>query len=63
MGALLLSKIYGSNMIQYNNIISDYLYSVSPMALYKNRFENLEDKHNTIYNDKNQKKKFLKQYR
>ena len=25
------------------------------MALYKNRFENLEDKHNTIYNDKNQK--------
>ena len=33
------------------------------MALYKNRFKNLEDKHNTIYNDKNQKKKFLKQYR
>ena len=33
------------------------------MALYKNRFENVEDKHNTIYKDKNQKKKFLKQYR
>ena len=28
------------------------------MALYKNRFENLEDKHNTIYKDKNQKKSF-----
>ena len=32
--------------------------SVRPMALYKNRFENLEDKHNTIYKDKNQKKSF-----
>ena len=26
MGALLLSNIYGRNMTQYNNIISDYLY-------------------------------------
>ena len=53
-------------MIEYNNIISDYLYSAkvrkSNGTLQKSIWK-LEDKHNTIYKDKNQKKKFLKQYR